>query len=303
MRRHILDNPLSYYAIFLLARFLPVRICRWIGEVVVSVVYAFSRKDRKGLAFNLSVAMNRFEDDPVVRQSVRRIFLNYGQYMADFFIIPQLPPHKVKTFFADIQGEDILQQALSKGKGAILLLAHLGNWEIGGSMLRAMNYPLAVVAMGHNTAATNLLVNRLRQDTGIKIFQIDRSPFSSIDILRYLRDNGIVAISGDKDFFNSGRPVKYFGKTVNFPIGPVVMAMNSGADLIPAFVLKQPNGKYLGVLEKAIPIELEGDRYEVIDKNLAKTARIFEKYIRTYPDQWYCPDPINGNELNRVSHP
>ncbi len=292
MRRHILDNPLSYYAIFHLARYLPVRICHWIGKVVVLAIYAFSRNDRKGLSFNLSIVLNRSKDDPVVRKTVRQIFLNYGQYMADFFLIPQLPSHKVKAFFAAIEGEDVLQKALANGRGAILLLAHLGNWEIGGNMLRAMNYPIAIAAMAHNTTATNVLVNRLRYDKGIKIFHVDRSLFSGIDILHYLRNNGIVAISGDKDFFNNGRPVTYFGKTVSFPLGPVVMAMNSGADLIPAFVLKQPDGKYFGVLEEAIPLDLEGDRYEVIDKNLAKTARVFEKYIRAYPDQWYCPDPI-----------
>ena len=292
MRRHILDNPLSYYVIYLLARFLPVRICHWIGKIVVLVVYTFSKKDREGLSLNLSMALGRSRNDPFIRKTVRRIFLNYGQYMADFFLIPQLPLSKVRTFFSAIKGEDILQRALAKGTGAILLLAHLGNWEIGGSMLRAMNYPLGVVAMRHNTSATNILVNRLRLDKGIKIFHVDGSLFSGVGILRYLRDNGIVAISGDKDFFDNGRPVTYFGKTVNFPLGPVVMAMKSGADLIPAFVLKQPDGKYIGVLEKAIPMDLDGDRYEVIDRNLAKTARLFERYIRAYPDQWYCPDPI-----------
>ena len=295
MRRHILDNPLSYYMIYLLARFLPVYICHWIGKLVVLVVYAFSKKDREGLSRNLSVALNRLPNDPYIRKTVRQVFLNYGQYMADFFLIPQLPYSTVRTFFSAIKGEEVLQRALAKGSGAILLLAHLGNWEIGGSMLRAMDYPLGVVAMSHNSAFTNVLVNRLRLDKGIKIFHVDGSLFSSIGILRYLRNNGIVAISGDKDFFDNGRPVTYFGKTVNFPLGPVVLAMNSGADLIPAFVLKQPDGKYVGVLEEAIPIDLEGDRYEVIDKNLAKTARLFERYIRAYPDQWYCPDPIVDN--------
>jgi KDO2-lipid IV(A) lauroyltransferase len=292
MRKHVLDNPLSYYIIYLLARFLPVRVCHRIGNIVGLAVYAFAKKDREGLACNLSLALNRSPDDLFVRRTVRQIFLNYGRYMADFFLIPQLADDRIKKFFSAIKGEHVLQRALARGRGAILLLAHLGNWEIGGSMLRAMNYPLGVVAMRHNTAVTNLLVNRLRIDKGIKIFHVDGSLFCGIDILRYLRNNGIVAISGDKDFFNNGRPVTYFGETVRFPIGPVVMAMNSGADLIPAFVLKQPDGTYVGVLEEAIPMDLEGNRYDAIDKNLAKTARLFERYVRSYPDQWYCPDPI-----------
>ena len=97
---------------------------------------------------------------------------------------------------------------------------------------------------------------------------------------------------GDRDFFGQGRPISFFGEKVSFPVGPVVLAMKSGAALIPAFVLRQSDGRYFGVLEEPIPFLLEGDREEIIEKNLGITARIFEKYIRTYPDQWYCPDPI-----------
>jgi KDO2-lipid IV(A) lauroyltransferase len=75
------------------------------------------------------------------------------------------------------------------------------------------------------------------------------------------------------------------------------MAMKSGAALIPAFVLKQPDGRYFGVIEEEIPIECEGVRDKAIKMNLDKTARVFERYIRRYPDQWYCPDPIDGTVL------
>ncbi len=301
MRKHLLDNPISYYAILLFASYIPVKIAHWAGELVGLIFYAFSRKDRQGLADNLSIALDRPAGDPVIRKIVRRIFLNYGQYLIDFFLIPQLPAHKIKKFFAYLKGEDILQKALAKGNGAILLTAHVGNWEVGGSILRAMDYSLALVVMSHNTAATNALVNQLRRVKGIKVFQVDKSLFSGIEMLHHLRNNGIVAMSGDKDLFDQGRPVTYFGRTVSFPIGPIVLAMNSGAPLIPAFVLKRPDGRYFGVLEEAIPLVLEGDRNDIIDKNLAKTARIFEKYIRSYPDQWYCPDPITENASGRIS--
>lgn len=297
MRRHILDNPISYHAIFISVRYLPTRLCYWLGKLVVLVVYAFSKRDREGLAFNLSMALDRQVDDPLIRRTIRQIFVNYGHYMVDFFLMPQLPPQEIKEYFAYIKGEEILQRALAKGRGAILLSAHVGNWEIGGSMLRALNYPLAVVAMAHNTEIANALVNRLRNNTGIGVIEVDQSPFSGVEILRHLRNNGIVAMNGDKDLFGLGRPITFFGKKVTFPVGPVVLAMKSGAALIPAFVLKQSDGRYFGVLEEAVPLLLEGDRDDVIEKNLGKTARIFEKYVRSYADQWYCPDPITGSKI------
>jgi lauroyl/myristoyl acyltransferase len=294
MRKHILDNPASYYAIFLVVRYLPVNLCHWLGKVVGLIIYTFSKKDREGLGINLSIALDKPADDPTVRKRVRQVFINYGRYMVDFFLLPQLPSHEIKKYFGDIRGEEILQGALKRGKGVILLSAHVGNWEIGGTMLRLLNYPLTVVAITHNTAATNALVNRLRQSKKISVIEVNQSPFSVIEVLRHLQQNRIVAMNGDRDYFGTGRQVNFMGKNVNFPIGPVILAMSSGAALIPAFVLKQPDERYIGVLEDAIPLISKGNRDEAIKMNLNTIARIFEKYIRNYPDQWYYPDPITA---------
>lgn len=289
MRRHILDTPISYYAIFLAARYMPIGLCHWLGKITALIVYAFSRKDRAGLAFNLSLALNRPTEDPFVRKTIRQIFINYGRYMVDFFLFPQLPKAKTKRFFTHLQGGEILEDALAKGKGVILLSAHLGNWEFSGNIA---DHPMAVVAMPHNTSVTNGLVNHLRKNKGVHTFIMDNSPFIGIEILGYLRNNGIVAMNGDKIFFGNGKKIPFFGKKVAFPIGPVVLAMRTGAALIPAFVLMQPDGRYFGVLERAIPLHLDGDRDEAIEKNLNRVTSVFERYIRQYPDQWYCPDPI-----------
>ncbi|PQP34852.1 hypothetical protein C6A37_05585 [Desulfobacteraceae bacterium SEEP-SAG9] len=303
MRRHVLDSPISYYAIFLSVRYLPLRLCRWLGKVVTLMVYVFSKKDRKGQALNLSIVLNKPWKDSEVRKKTRQVFINYGQYLVDFFLMPQLPPEKIKTFFASVKGENILKDAMANGKGAILLSAHVGNWELGGNLLRALNYPLAVVVMSHNTETTNILVNRLRKNKDIKVIEVDQSPFSGVEIFRYLRNNGIVTMNGDRDYFGTGRRITFFGQKVLFPVGPVALAMNSGAALIPAFVFKQADGKYFGIMEEALPLISEGDRDAVIEKNLSMTARIFEKYIRRYPDQWYCPDPISGPEKRLGSDP
>jgi lauroyl/myristoyl acyltransferase len=301
MRRHLLDHPLSYYTIFCIVRYLPVNICHWIGKVFGLIIYVFSKKDREGLGVNLSIALNRPADDPLVRKRVRQVFINYGQYMIDFFLLPQLPSHEIKKYFADIRGEEILRNALAKGKGVILLSAHVGNWEIGGTLLRLFNYPLTVVTIKHNTTATNALVNRLRQNKKIRVIEVDQSPFSAIEVLRHLQENRIVAMNGDRDYFGTGRQINFMGKHVNFPIGPVILAMSSGAALIPAFVLKQPDGRYTGILENAIPHPSTDNREEAIKECLITIARIFERYIRSYPDQWYHPDPITNPLFPRTA--
>ena len=178
---------------------------------------------------------------------------------------------------------------MADGKGVIILSAHVGNWEVSGNMA---DHPMAVVAMAHNTSTTEGLVNRLRINQGVKQFVIDDSLFAGIEILHYLRNNGIVAMIGDKDFWGTGKKISFFGKKVPFPVGPVILAMATGAALIPAFVLMQQDGRYFGVVEKPITIYREGDREQAIERTLMEIAAVFERYIRMYPDQWYCPDPI-----------
>jgi len=293
MRAHIFDNPLSYYATFFFVRYVPTGLCYQLGRLVSLIIYCFSHGDREGLARNLSIVLKRPVHSPAIRRMVRSIFLNYGRYMVDFFLTPQLSPRKVEKMFSDIRGEEILKRALARGKGVIFLSAHVGNWEIGGSMLRMRGYPLTVVAMAHNTAMTDALVNQLRRDEGITVITMDlNSHFSGIEILRHLRNNEIVAMNGDRDLSGRGRKVDFFGTPVTFPVGPVLMAMKSGASLIPAFVIKERSGKYFGVLEEPLTLFSDGTLEEDIDRNLALTARVFEKYVRRYPAQWYSPDRI-----------
>ncbi len=295
MRAHILDSPLSYYATFFVVRYVPTWFCYLLGRLVALIIYCFSRADREGLAGNLSVVLKQPAHSSFIRKMVRSVFLNYGQYMVDFFLTPQLSPRRVKELFSDIRGEEILKRALARGKGVIFLSAHVGNWEIGGSMLRMLGYSLTIVAMAHNTAMTNALVNQLRQDKGIKVISMDMySHFSGIEILRHLRNNEIVAMNGDRALSGRGRKVDFFGKRVTFPVGPVLMAMKSGAALIPAFVIREGTGKYFGVLEEPISLFSGGTLEKDMDRNLALTARVFEKYVRRYPDQWYFPDRIAG---------
>ncbi|MBN1847762.1 MAG: lysophospholipid acyltransferase family protein [Deltaproteobacteria bacterium] len=289
MRRHTLDTPVSYYTIFLFTRYIPIGLCHFLGKITALIVYAFSRRDRAGLGYNLSLALQRPPDDPFIRRTIRRIFINYGRYLVDFFYLPQLSRVKARRFFSHLQNKEILDQAISEGKGVIILSAHVGNWEVSGNMAE---HPMAVVAMAHNTDKTEGLVNRLRNNQGVRQFVIEDSLFSGIEILHYLRNNGIVAMIGDKDFWGTGKVISFFGKKVVFPVGPVVLAMTTGAALLPAFVLMQPDGRYFGIVEKPIVVHREGDRDQAIEKNLMEITAVFERYIRQYPDQWYCPDPI-----------
>ena len=300
MREHQLDSYISYYAIYYTVRWFPRGLCRWLGQWVALLVFAFSNKDRGNLSRNFALVMGKPCHHPDVRKAVKSVFLNYARYMVDFFLFPQLAPHKVKSYFSTIKGRDTLDAALARGKGVLLVSAHIGNWEIGGNLLRVFGYPLTVVGLPHNSAQTNALVRHLRSARGMDIIEVGDSAFSVVEILNALRANRIVAMVGDQDHLGSGQAVRFLGHRLRMPAGPVVLAMMSGAALIPTFVLEKPDGTYSGILEHPMPIDTQGDRDQAIQRNLQRLAGVFESYIKQYPEQWYCPDPIIAEE---TSHP
>ena len=292
MRRHKLDSPISYYAIYYFVRFVPRKLCRWLGRFVGTLVFVFSERDRVHLSRNFAVVLGKPWNHPQVRRAVRSVFLNYAHYLIDYFLFPQLNERKVRTFFSTVRGETFLKKALAGGKGALLVSGHIGNWEIGGNLLGSLGYPLTVVGLPHNTAQTNALVHHLRKVRGIEIIEVGDTAFSVVEILNALRKNRIVAMIGDRDHLGTGRLVSFLGKQMRLPPGPVVLSMISGAPLMPTFVLDNHDGTYSGFIEPPIPIESGRNRDRIIDHGLRRLARVFETYISRYPDQWYCPDPL-----------
>jgi KDO2-lipid IV(A) lauroyltransferase len=112
-------------------------------------------------------------------------------------------------------------------------------------------------------------------------------------VLRALESNAIVAMQGDRDFNNTGVPVSFFGKEAYFPRGPMRMAMATGAKVLPAFILRRPDGRYRAVIEE--PLEIDrggGDRDAALKRNLERYVAILERYVRANPEQWYCFYPF-----------
>ena len=113
----------------------------------------------------------------------------------------------------------------------------------------------------------------------------DTSVFSSLNMIRALRRNEIVAFQLDRSLGAVGaRPVPFFGAPAAFPSGPFVLARAAQAPLIPVFTPR------LGTRHYAIRV---GDRFSVpretgaLDRVMTEVVHIFERTVRTFPTQWF----------------
>ncbi len=293
MREHFLDKPFWYRRALRTARSLPPTVTYGLARCVAGLAYLFSPQDRRHVSHNFDRIFEGYNLPANRKLLLWRFFQNYGIYVADFFRLLSMTLEESQAFAGLYQGRQHIDEALARGKGAVLLTAHLGHWEIGGLGLRAMGYPVNVVALKHNTTFTNALINVMRMRHGIRVIEVEESAYGAIELIKALNRNEVVAVLGDRVFAaDRSEFTIFFNRPVQLPVGPVLLAMAARAPIVPAFSIMEAPGRYRGIVESPLKLKYGPNRREALQHNLRQVAEVFEKYIRRFPDQWYIVDPL-----------
>jgi lauroyl/myristoyl acyltransferase len=194
-----------------------------------------------------------------------------------------------RSLLASRSGDERLVAASREGRGAILLTAHVGNFELGGLFLAQLGLKVAAVYVPDPSPVIERHREDARRMLGVRGLPIDTSPFAFLPVRKALEENLCVAIQGDRDVSGTGRRMPFFGKSASFPVGPFRLAQASGAPIFPVFVLQEDDGRYRTVVEEAIrvPNERGAEGEAAVVAALSSFVASMERTIRAYPSQWY----------------
>lgn len=267
----------------ILAVVLPIRFSYRVAEFIADIKYIVSRRERFWMRENLRMVM------PVatrkgLRRCSRQIFRNFAKYLVDFFRFEILNPEYIKSHI-EIEGLEYIDSALEEGKGAIILSAHLGNWEIGGAALALMGYPMNCVALDHKNALVNNFFIHQRQINKEKVISIR---FTLRRCFNCLEDNELLAILGDKDFTNTGIPITFFSKIALIPKGPALFSIKTGAVIIPGYTVRMKDDYFQMVFTRPIRPNPTGDLQRDLAELTSLCIERLQEFIKRYPSQWYC---------------
>jgi KDO2-lipid IV(A) lauroyltransferase len=210
-------------------------------------------------------------------------------------------PEEASKLIESVIGFSHLVEARMRGKGVVLLTGHLGNWEIGGFMLAQIRQPIHVVLVPDRFPGVERVRHRLHSRAGVTEIPVDRTIAPTLSVLRALEGNAVVAMQGDRDFDNTGVAAPFFGRDAYFPRGPLRVAMATGAVVLPSFIVRVPDGRYRAIIEEPLEIETSGSRDDALRVNLSRYLAVLERYVREYPDQWYCFYPFWDDPTRRES--
>ena len=253
---------------------------------VSSLFYLWSGRERRAARANLRVVTGRHWVEPLVISS----FYKFGLTWCDIMLTMRLTGPRLHSLIVRSSDSRPLDEALAAGTGAILVSAHLGNWELGGLCLADRGYPVNVLTFREPDEQVNAMREQLRNERGIRFIYVDRddsSPLAVIEAVNALRRNEVLAILGDRDGSSNSIRLDFFGRPANIPSGAAYLALASGAPVIPVFVLLEQGG-YATVMEEPIFFSgRRGERGSAVRTGMEQVLKVFEHYIRQYPDQWY----------------
>jgi len=245
---------------------------------------------REALRKNLSLVTGMSGDE--LTELCRLNVSNFSRMLADYFYCTTGEPGRIKPLLGEWRGFENLKAARERGKGTILVTAHLGNWELGGMLLALEGMPITVITLEEPGAGLTELRDKYRRKLGIKTIAIGSETFAFVEVMNTLRKNGIVAMLVDRPPENSGTPVQFFGRETGYSSGPALFWQHTDATVLPAFVLRKNDGSYLSIIEPPIQMQQDASPRNGVGVNTQIIATIFESIIHKHPDQWYNFVPI-----------
>ncbi len=209
------------------------------------------------------------------------------------------------------QGEQTLQTVIDEKNGGVLLMSHMGNWEVAARLLQKKLSGLRLLLyMGSRDSQE---IERLQKETvensGIGIVGVDEAGGSPLDIIagiRFLRAGGIVSMAGDLLWRDDQAAVEvdFLGKKARLPEAPFALAMVSGAPLVVFFALRTGKRRYH--FRAAEPIFIaktdRDNKAAAIQRAAGHYAALLEKAVKEHPFQWYHFEPFldsNGAAADR----
>ena len=223
---------------------------------------------------------------------VTEAFRSYARYWLELFRLSG----EDRTFLLErfqVRHVDRLDAVLARGRGAVVVVGHLGNWDAGGAWAGASGRPVATVAEVLRPRRLFDLFCEQRSRLGMTVYPAERGV--SARLVQAAERGLMVAILGDRDLNGRGVAVDFFGAPATFPTGPAFIAMRAGVPLLVAGVygVRRPDGKRGWEAEIAEPIEppVDGGR-EAIAEVTRRVARRLEGYIARRPEEWHVFQPF-----------
>lgn len=252
-----------------------------------AVALAFHRSTntyRDNVQANVRQVLGPAAPEDEVKALARGIFAISGRNFMDLITMPRWSRAELLAAVEPSPGAwDTIDRALAEGRGVIFMTGHLGCFDFLGQAFWAKGYRMTVVTGRTTSRFIFDGVTHLRASKGSHM--VEPTPSGVRSVLRALRRGDCAVIVCDRDFFQNGREVRFFGRATTLPPGIVRIARDTGAMVVPVFTRRKGRRNELRVLEP-FQIERTSDLEGDMERGFETVVGVLEEGIRDSIAQW-----------------
>ncbi len=270
------------------ARSAPAPLLRATAFTGAAAAAVSSSQRRQLVRRNLERALGR----PLSRrETVRRVTACFDWYARYYLESLQLPSLEAATLDAGFgyQGVGAIERAVGRGIGPILVLPHLGSWEWAAWWLAQIpKFKVTAVVEPLEPAEVFEWFVSFRQRLGMDIIAV--GPDAGSRLMTAIKRGDVVCLLADRDVAGTGVVVEFFGEQTRLPAGPAVLALRTGAPLIPAAVYWRGKTRHAvagPVIDTSRRFGIRKDTQRIVQDY----AKALEELIREAPEQWHLMSP------------
>ncbi|HEX3627891.1 MAG TPA: lysophospholipid acyltransferase family protein [Verrucomicrobiae bacterium] len=233
-----------------------------------------------------------FKDDPLAaKKAARSAHRNFAAKLVDLWRVES--GKNVTHWLTNNSELEIIHAARRRGRGALFITLHLGNWEHGGLLLKQLGIPLTILSLAEPDDGLTELRNAARARYGVDTLIIGEDNFAFVEVIKRLQSGADLALSLDRPpERGTGVPVQFFGRTFYASLAAAELARASGCALIGVTITRRREGFAGKVLpEFAYDRRSLGSR-EARTELTQQILRAFEPEISNNIEQWYQFTPI-----------
>ncbi len=274
-------SAIVYFAGWRLVRWLPEKAAYKIAYALADYLVKRNGKSLSRFRSNLARTQESISSsdlDVLLKKAMR----SYMRYWVDTFRFPDWSMVRVRQTVS-VTNEHLLTDAIAAKTGVIVSLPHAGNWDHAGAYFCGKGIHLVTVAERLKPEKLFLKFLKYRQDMGMEVLSLDSETIETL--ANRLREGHLVALVADRDLSKTGIQVEFFGGPTRMPAGPAVLALQTDAPLITAFVSYTSNGIHVDF--KSVEIPTFGEQRERVNQIVQTTAKHFEDGIRLHPHDWH----------------
>ncbi len=273
------------------SRIFPPAMTYWASWQAAGLLVRLRPRVFRVVRANLRQVVGAEVDAQDLDQIVRQAFSTTIRGYYDLFRALRLPRDQMAGLihFSE-SGLEILRSLWHREEGSLLVMPHLGNFDLAGQALAPLLPETQVLSLPEPPPGFQL-TNEIREASGVMVTPL--SPAALRQAIQLLRRGGTVSTAVDRPVSDLDEPVMFFGRPARLPSGPIRLALKTGAVIVQAYCVWSPEaGEYQMTIDPPLEMVRTGDRDEEVRVNMRILLDRLEPVIRRWSGQWQMYVPV-----------